>query len=375
MKANMKPSYQSSQTSQQGIRSEVKSPRHNSPVLAVRRPERRTRLSHRFTAVVLLLLASSTIAVACNIPVFRFALERWRSDPCELIVLHQGVLTADQQSAVQQLTSLSTVNGGHANMDVTLADISDTLPESLLTFGNALPPAAGSDQPYVAVLTKLSRGRKVVSWHGKLQDITTTDLLNSPVRRQLVDRLVAGDAVVWLIIQSDDKTRNSAVRQLLESQFDELSKSIELPEGIGEQGSELYSDIPLLLQFSVLEVDRNDPREHVLVNLVDNLGGDLESSDEPVVVPVFGRGRALEVIPADELSEGLIGDLTRFLCGACSCQVKDLNPGFDLLLQQDWDTKLFGDAVTVPGPPPTGSGQQRKGKPVLVPIPPGRSRK
>ncbi len=125
----------------------------------------------------------------------------------------------------------------------------------------------------------------------------------------------------------------------------------------------------------MLEIDRDDPREQVLVNLFSTrTTPQFGTKEETLVVPVFGRGRALEVIPAGDLSEGLIGDLTMFLCGACSCQVKDLNPGFDLLLKQDWELSLFGESANVPPPATTRTGDPVK-KPILIPIPAGRSGK
>lgn len=93
-----------------------------------------------------------------------------------------------------------------------------------------------------------------------------------------------------------------------------------------------------------------------------------KSEHEPLVVPVFGRGRALEVIPASSVNDALIEDLTLFLCGACSCQVKDMNPGFDLLLDAQWETDLFGEDGLVPSPEPPKMQQS----PVLLQIPPGR---
>ena len=53
-------------------------------------------------AVVLCLLA--VVAEACSVPVFRYALERWQSDPYEVFVFHRGKLTADQQASVDRLT-------------------------------------------------------------------------------------------------------------------------------------------------------------------------------------------------------------------------------------------------------------------------------
>ena len=55
-----------------------------------------------FTATLLTLLLSS-VATACNIPVFRYALERWRPDICEVIVFHDGSFTDAQKSFLSGL--------------------------------------------------------------------------------------------------------------------------------------------------------------------------------------------------------------------------------------------------------------------------------
>ena len=120
----------------------------------------------------------------------------------------------------------------------------------------------------------------------------------------------------------------------------ELPGKMELPEGIGLPGSELYSEVPLLLQFSVLEIDPSDPKEQFLVRQLSGFQAEAFAAGEPLIIPVFGRGRALEVIPASQLNAELIHDLTEFLCGACSCQVKEQNPGFDLLLSTNWNEAL-----------------------------------
>jgi hypothetical protein len=38
------------------------------------------------------------------------------------------------------------------------------------------------------------------------------------------------------------------------------------------------------------------------------------------------------------LEPQVIEQAAKFLCGACSCLVKEQNPGFDLLLTSDWDS-------------------------------------
>jgi hypothetical protein len=61
-------------------------------------------------------------------------------------------------------------------------------------------------------------------------------------------------------------------------------------------------------------------------------------ADVPAVVPIFGRGRALGILAGQEINSDNLGAAAAFLTGACSCQVKQLNPGVDLLLAADWDS-------------------------------------
>jgi hypothetical protein len=208
------------------------------------------------------------------------------------------------------------------------------------------------------------------------------EVFRSPVREQLCQRLLTGDAVVWLVIKGKDAEKNRELHELLDQEFARLGKALSLPDGIGEPGSELYADVPLYLKFTYLELDPQQPKEKYFARFLMSLlqpateGADLSARNskvladlsEPLLVPVFGRGRALEVIPASQVDQGLIEDLTVFLCGPCSCQVKESNPGFDLLLAVDWEKDLFGEGVI----PPSSSSQAVPAEPKLLPIPSGR---
>jgi hypothetical protein len=68
-------------------------------------------------------------------------------------------------------------------------------------------------------------------------------------------------------------------------------------------------------------------------------------------------------------------DAAEFLAGACSCEIKDQNPGFDLLLAADWE------ALLSPGGTPLAAASTSRmtathepTEAVLVPIPKGSSR-
>jgi hypothetical protein len=69
---------------------------------------------------------------------------------------------------------------------------------------------------------------------------------------------------------------------------------------------------------------------------------DLADRSEALAFPVFGRGRALWPLVGRGINAKNVQEASEFLVGACSCQVKEQNPGFDLLLSADWDSLLLG---------------------------------
>src|SRR5262245_54824592 len=69
------------------------------------------------------LLGLCAIAEACNVPVFRFALERWRPDPYRIVLFHRGEMTDDQREAIRPLQGQP--DKALANLDFNIVDLSD----------------------------------------------------------------------------------------------------------------------------------------------------------------------------------------------------------------------------------------------------------
>jgi hypothetical protein len=100
--------------------------------------------------------------------------------------------------------------------------------------------------------------------------------------------------------------------------------------------------------FSLMRVSRDDPAEEVLLGMLLSVEDDLgEFADKPMVFPVFGRGRVLEPLIGAGLTADNVMFASSYLCGACSCQVKDENPGVDLLVAANWDEAVAGSTVIV----------------------------
>lgn len=307
---------------------------------------------------------------ACNIPVFRYALERWKPDSCEIIVFHEAQLRPDEAKRMDELRTAAQSAHRSANISVVLSPISQASDRRNYDLWLTLKGSPDVQLPYVVVRTTVNDKQSVNGWHGTLDKFDTARMLDSPARRELSKRLLAGDSVVWLVLKSGSTARNESVKQLLTTELKKLGKTIPFPEGLGLPGSELYAELPLLMQFTILEIDPNDEAEQFLIGLFRGFQPEANSAEQPLIVPVFGRGRALEVIPADRLDADMVGDLTRYLCGACSCQVKERNPGFDLLLSTPWERELFGDAGELPPPPKEFDPNQA---PTYVPIPSGKT--
>ena len=80
---------------------------------------------------------------------------------------------------------------------------------------------------------------------------------------------------------------------------------------------------------------------------------------------VFGRGRVLYALVGKGIMPETIDTACAFMVGPCSCQVKNQNPGFDLLLSHDWESVTAGSMISDALPEETAT-------PKLLTIPPGR---
>jgi hypothetical protein len=319
-------------------------------------------------ALLVCLLAGQT--AACSIPVFRYALERWPADLFVATVDVGGEATAATKAAVHWLEDQARPNGGSLNLVVERQEVSGPAQDA------GKPNPKPRVEPGVEIAWMRRGEPPVTIWSGACDDVQAA-LSADAWRDELIRRLATGDAVVWLVLEGNEAAAATRAAELLHAELPQLAEDTPLPRGIGLPGSELLAALPLEVRFSVLRVPADAVGEPLLRATL--LAGSLEAGDgrealDPqasLIVPVFGRGRAAVVLPAATLTSDAVAEFTRFLCGACSCQVKQLNPGFDLLLPVDWEQVLFGEGLAAL--PPATEPASAPRKPELVPIPSGRS--
>ncbi len=295
----------------------------------------------------LVLAAGAGTALACSVPVFRYALERWEADQYSVLVFHQGKLTAEQSAWVRDLGRDGLAGKMAANLTLRTVDLANATDPALLRWWR--PQPAATALPAMVLLYPPAFGIPTPAWRGPLTGENVTQLLDSPLRREMAGRLLKGDSAVWVLLESGDQTLDTAAAHALDARLKHLETTLELPEldpvdviG-GETGA---SQKKLKVVFSTLRLSRQNASESVLVRMLLNTEDDLEATREPIVFPIFGRGRALYALVGRGINSAMIDEAAGFLTGACSCIVKDENPGIDLLMSVDW-TKLVEPLIKV----------------------------
>ncbi|MCP4848197.1 MAG: hypothetical protein GY899_09660 [Verrucomicrobiaceae bacterium] len=290
---------------------------------------------------------------ACQVPVFRYALERWPADAYGLAVFHNGPLSKEQQEIIASVDY-------DVNLEVFTIDVSEMTAPQRIRFGKVeVRKGQALARLYYPVE---SRQGDDALWEGTLNRQALDRIVDSPVRRKIAKDILAGESAVWVILKSGDPESDALVETNLNKHLQAISKWLEIPEGVagpgelervasGEVAMEdvLRSTIPLKISFSAVSISRNDPEEAMFVRMLTGFVPDLieRYPGQPLVFPVFGRGRTLDGISQEMLNDELMASAGSYICGACSCEVKRENPGIDLVMSVEWDEALEGSAVVV----------------------------
>lgn len=321
----------------------------------------------RFPSSLLFVLVCSAAAVACNVPVFRYALERWPADLYEVVVLHDGPLAQAELDRLERLRESQSESDVSANFKARAIDIDKTQDQQLIQLWKE--KAAGGKSMMAVFYPRNARevpDRLVGT--SPFNDEAVARLIDSPVRQQVAKKLLSGDSAVWIFVPSGNAEQDKLALKMLTEEVKRNEEELELPPQDEIEADEFFkaeNPIELRLGFSIVTLDRADPKEEHLLQLLMGSEPDLESLDEPMAFPVIGRGRVLYALVGRGIFRDTIAMASSFVVGPCSCQVKDQNPGFDLLMAVDWDEKLGGETLSDPPPP-------KSSEPVLLTIPPGK---
>lgn len=273
---------------------------------------------------LLLALACALRAECCTVPVFRYGLDNWQADAYRL-EFPASVLS-----------------------DPKLADFFRNLGTALPVNLEAKP---GTDAEARLLFPHPEEAKSPVVWTGALTPASLTSLTDSPARKEIAHRILSGESVVWVLAESGNKTDDDAIATRVEKRLRYLEQVAILQRiDPNDPDSKLGPGPALRVKFSLLRISSLAPSggegrgeaaaETLLLKMLAGPKPVAELASGPWLAAVFGRGRVLGAWPAADFGDAEVEEACLFLLGACSCQVKRQNPGWDLLMNVDWDSEL-----------------------------------
>jgi hypothetical protein len=316
--------------------------------------------------LIYLLVFFQGVLTACDVPVFRYALERWERDLYKVFVLHRGDLNEANSALAEELYKNSIGHGGNTNIVTYKVDLNDA--KQSKDFYNAyenLKDIKVSEQPQIVLLYPTSTRVFKAVWEGELNKNNVDELLNSKATAELMKGVLQGYSTTFLLLESGNKEKDERAIAEINKAMKSLKEELEMPEGVVQTDGEvtggkltpyeaaaidpsnvLKSGIPLKIDFHLVRMPNNDANP-IFRTILARTFKDESSEAEPKLFAFFGRGRLLGPMVGDEIIVKHLKQLSLYLCGACSCQVKSQNPGIDFLTNLNWTSYLAGSEVVV----------------------------
>ncbi|EDM28125.1 hypothetical protein LNTAR_12251 [Lentisphaera araneosa HTCC2155] len=313
-----------------------------------------------------LLVFFQGITSACDVPVFRYALERWERDLYKVFILHRGDLKEADSKLADEVYAQSIGHGGHANIVTYKVDLNDEKQSSdFYSAYKDLKEIEVGDMPEMVLLYPTSTRVFKAVWNGDFNKANVDELLNSKATAELMKGVLQGYSATFLVMESGNKAKDERAIKEVNEAMELLRNELEMPEGVVQTDGSvtggkltpyeaaaidpsnvLKSGIPLKIDFHMVRMPNNEAN-NIFRTILSRTFKDESKEPEPKLFAFFGRGRLLGPMVGDEIIVKHLKQLSHYLCGACSCQVKSQNPGIDFLTNLNWGSFIAGSEVVV----------------------------
>lgn len=296
-------------------------------------------------------LMLGSVASACDTPVYRYAMYRWPPAPYVVCYFHSEPIGEEQHRVYEAIQKAAAQADKQPTANLAFVAVNLSQDKEL----TSVPPwvrdvwRARQDQTSPTYLVFAPNAR--LAYAGDLSVGDLEALVASPARTQLCQQLESGAAAVFVLLAGADEQANQKAEQQLKDLVKAVhSGEIELyasPDSYVPQGAEPESPKKPEHHVSYLKVSRTDPKEQWLLRSLMVVEDDLKDFDEPMVFTAYGRARLLEPYIGKGVTRDNMAESVVFVTGACSCMVKEQNPGVDLLVRYDWETAAAEGGRTV----------------------------
>ena len=250
--------------------------------------------------LLVLTLAFSHVAMACNVPVYRYALEHWIPQQYEVIVFRHGK-DADRNSAENK--SIKALSDSGANLVVNEIDADTPTAKDI---EEELTGSREKPLPWMVLRFPEKNGGPARTVSSEpFNPKSVEQLLNSPARKEIARHMASGDAAVWLYVDSGLKNVDGAKAAEFEKILAKISADFKAaaqatqrgPDadgGAGDAPADPNVDaapvdpnaapaapiVPDNATLSLIHLRRNDPEETILLNMLFESDGDFSKRAE-----------------------------------------------------------------------------------------------
>lgn len=289
--------------------------------------------------LALIALCGVKTTCACEIPVYQYAIEHWESSPYALAVYHRG-LSDFERVQIENYQKQLKSGELNSNVEIHLVDVREPMEELIAQIWerdmtDSLPMMC----LYYPGITRISSKL----WEGQITEENFMSISDSSKRKEIANSILSGDSIVWVFLESGDGPRDELARETLAKTLNEYAKVFDGSSEVTEASlwiEQLNPQFVKNVKFDTVTVSRSDPEEQVLIEQLLGSEPGLKDLSEPMIFPVFGRGRLLYALVGKGITQYNIKESLQFVLGPCSCIVKDDNPGVDLLQNVDWELEL-----------------------------------
>jgi hypothetical protein len=290
-------------------------------------------------------------AFPCNVPVFRYALERWHPELFQITLLYKDSLSLEERNAaanIEKYCMPGSLDTGNAtittdiqkiNAEMNYINISSDLTQYQKTvFGKYI----SEPLPIIIVNFSPESGIRQPLWTGSIHNREITSVFHSPIRTEISEALLKGITAVWVLVECGDKNKDEKAMNILKTELQKSENNIVLPTLTSQDSTEYIGSGPeLKVAFQIRRLSRNNVAEKATLDMLEMTEFKLkEMRNQPIAFPVFARGRVLYAVVGDGINHKMISQTNAYLTGPCACTVKAQNPGQDLLMENNWEKSL-----------------------------------
>ena len=307
-------------------------------------------------------LAATSPLPACSTPVHRYAMYNWEPSKYLASYFYDGSVDPKDAKANELLRAMCDPEASRINLTFLEVDLQDTamIEQAPQSVARALREQSARAAPYHMVFSPLG----VLLFVGRLDADAVSKLAESSARKRIAELLASTQHGGMLFLPGADPKANEKALAEIDKAIQLAEETVLDDEPAAPAGSAPRDGTPAdgataeqandsaKPRVKVLKLARGDAEETWLLKQLDAVEElSPEEKAKPRVFGLYGRGRALEPYLGDGiLAENLL-DMISFINGPCSCEVKDQNPGVDLLVTWDW-RKAAVDLAKRVGPEP-----------------------